>query len=90
MTGGIDLGVLGEIIGEKNIEKIRDAIADLIIENIRSSVDYNWLVPPEEALEVIDSMWVRVAKKVCKEYEGEAAATVRAMVEESLERKREK
>lgn len=66
-----DLNALTQLLGEKNVKKIKDQVTYELIENIKESIRSEWILPPHSIEEMIDELYDEVKDEILKEYRQE-------------------
>ena len=70
-----------EFLGEENVEKIRTAMTDALIDNLTESIDKNWIVLPSDFSELWNKIADEVGRKYRKKIKGAMEETVEKMIE---------
>ena len=73
------------LLGEDNVEKIKSAFTEALIDNIQDSVEQRWYVSPPDIEEMLNDMCDSVAKKLVKEYKSKVEQIYRKRFDELLE-----
>lgn len=71
-----------KILGSENEQKIKDCITEEIIDNLRESIQYEWVLIPSE----IDAMFEEMGKEVLDELKKKYKKELKKVTEEELKR----
>lgn len=71
-----------DFLGEKNADKIRDALTDAIIENLEESVQNNWIVLPTTFNEMYGDICEEVMRKYRKKLKDKMCEEVEKFIQE--------
>ena len=76
-----DVKSIMDFLGEKNVEKIRDAMTEALIDNLEESIREDWIVAPD----VIEKMWKEITEETVKKYEDRIKDAMCKEIEKMLE-----
>ena len=63
-----NIDVIADILGSENAEKIRNAMTESLIDNIRESIEQEWFIAPSGIEAYLEEECEKVIKKLVKEY----------------------
>ena len=77
-----------DFLGEKNADKIRDALTDAIIENLEESVQERWIVLPTTFNEMYEDICEEVMRKYRKKLKDTMCEEVENFIKERFKKEK--
>ena len=74
-----------DFLGEENVDKIRQAMTDALIDNLNESIEQEWIVLPE----TFSVMWDGLAEEVFNKYKPKIKKAMGENIESMLKRLKE-
>ena len=76
-----DIANIIEFLGEENVEKIKTALTNAIIENLEESLNERWFICPDTICEQLEECYDKIYKKHKKEITSAIEQRVLNMIE---------